>query len=66
MVQGPQVTTGYYNTEESPLQDDWLMTGDDGYLTKNNELIITGRKKELIINSYGKSINPHTMESPDP
>lgn len=63
MVQGPQVTTGYYNTEESPLQDDWLMTGDYGYLTKNNELIITGRKKELIINSYGKSINPHTMES---
>jgi long-chain acyl-CoA synthetase len=63
MVQGPQVTPGYYNCEESPLHDDWLMTGDYGYLTKKGSLIITGRKKELMVNSYGKSISPLKIES---
>ena len=63
MVQGPQVTPGYYNNKKSPLQWNWLMTGDYGYLTKNGCLVITGRKKELIINSYGKSISPHKIES---
>ena len=63
MVQGPQVTKGYYNDTRSPYHGDYLMTGDYGYLTKNGSLVITGRKKELIINSYGKSINPHRIES---
>ena len=63
MVQGPQVTTGYYNDKESPLRGDYLMTGDYGYLTGDGCLVITGRKKELIINSYGKSINPHKIEA---
>ena len=63
MVQGPQVTKGYYNDTRSPYHGDYLMTGDYGYLTKNGSLVITGRKKELIINSYGKSINPHKIES---
>ncbi len=62
MVQGPQVTNGYYNTDETPLVDGWLRTGDYGYLTKDGSLVITGRKKEVIVNSYGKTINPLKIE----
>jgi long-chain acyl-CoA synthetase len=63
MVQGPQVTPGYYNSEESPFSDDWLLTGDYGYLTEQSSLVITGRKKELLVNSYGKSVSPYKIES---
>ncbi len=63
MVQGPQVTPGYYNDKESPFRDDWLLTGDYGYLTEQGCLVITGRKKDVLVNSYGKSINPHKIES---
>lgn len=63
MVKGPQVTKGYFNSHDSPLTDDWLATGDYGCLTPDNHLMITGRKKDLIINSYGKSINPFKTES---
>jgi long-chain acyl-CoA synthetase len=63
MVQGPQVTVGYFNSRESPFRDDWLLTGDYGHLTSQGSLVITGRKKELIVNSYGKSISPLKIES---
>ncbi|MEN6329913.1 MAG: AMP-binding protein [Methanobacteriaceae archaeon] len=64
MVKGPQVTPGYFEDElEPPLKDGWLCTGDLGYITSGGSLIITGRKKELIINSYGKSIDPLHIEA---
>lgn len=64
LVKGPQVTPGYFETElNSPLKDGWFKTGDLGYLTPLGSLVITGRKKELIINSYGKSIDPLKIEA---
>lgn len=66
IVQGPQVTSGYFNDKglNDPLfQDGWLITGDYGHLTSEGSLVITGRKKELIVNSYGKSISPLKIES---
>ncbi len=62
LVNGPQVTQGYFGNEEAPFQDGWLLTGDygrmeDGYLT------ILGRKKELIKTSYGKFVHPMKIES---
>ena len=64
-VQGPQVTSGYFNNKDRNnllLQNNWLLTGDYGYLTSEGSLVITGRKKELIVNSYGKSISPLKIE----
>ncbi len=64
MVKGPQVTLGYFEDElEPPIKDGWLYTGDLGYITPEGSLIITGRRKELIINSYGKSIDPLHIEA---
>ena len=46
----------------SPIEDGWLHTGDYGSLTDDNYLVLNGRKKEVIINSYGKNINPVKIE----
>lgn len=65
LVSGPQVMRGYFHDEaESPLENGWLHTGDYGLLTGENEnyLILNGRKKEVIIDSYGKNINPVKIE----
>jgi long-chain acyl-CoA synthetase len=64
MIRGPQVTPGYLDPSvPTPLQDGWLMTGDLGYLTREGSLVIHGRKKELIVTSYGKNIHPVKAES---
>lgn len=65
IVKGPQVTQGYYNDHarnKQLLKDNWLKTGDYGHITLDGSLVITGRKKELIVNSYGKSISPLKIE----
>lgn len=66
MVRGPQVTHGYFNNEKRNdllFEEGWIFTGDYGYLTPEGRLVITGRKKEMIVNSYGKSISPMKIES---
>ena len=64
LVKGPQVTPGYFEQDlDLTKKEGWLETGDLGYLTPEGSLVITGRKKELIINSYGKSIDPLHIEA---
>lgn len=64
LVKGPQVTPGYFDPNTpSPLSDEWLMTGDLGYMTPEGSLVIHGRKKELIVTSYGKNIHPVAIET---
>lgn len=63
LVKGPQVTSGYFKDDSSSIfKDGWLCTGDLGYMTPEGSLVITGRKKEVIVNSYGKTINPLKIE----
>jgi acyl-CoA synthetase (AMP-forming)/AMP-acid ligase II len=55
--------TGYYNRPDltqKAFNDGWYLTGDLGYLV-NDELFITGRKKDLIIVG-GKNIYPQDVE----
>jgi long-chain acyl-CoA synthetase len=55
LVRGPQV---------SAVSDDgWLHTGDLGTITDEGDLVIIGRKKEILITSYGKNIHPAKIES---
>lgn len=63
---GRNVMQGYYNRPEETsaiLKDGWLYTGDLGHLDDDNRIFITGRKKEIIVLSNGKNINPEEIES---
>ncbi len=57
LVTGPQVAAEY-DGRVSPV----LHTGDLGTLTENGHLKVIGRKKEILINSYGKNINLQKVE----
>jgi long-chain acyl-CoA synthetase len=64
LVKGPQVTTGYFESDIiPPKKGGWLQSGDIGFITPEGSLVITGRKKELLINSYGKSVDPLRIEA---
>ncbi len=65
VASGPNVMQGYYNRPEETadvLKDGWLYTGDLGHLDDEGFLHITGRKKEIIVLSTGKNINPAEIE----
>jgi fatty-acyl-CoA synthase len=64
VVQGPQVFPGYVDPRHNTgvLRDDgWLITGDIGYLTEDERLVLTGRAKDLIVRS-GHNIDPAAIE----
>jgi fatty-acyl-CoA synthase len=64
LVKGPQVFPGYVDPEHDRgvrSEDGWLNTGDVGYLTDDQRLVLTGRAKDLIVRS-GHNINPTDIE----
>lgn len=65
-VKGDVVMKGYYNepelTAEVLSEDGWFNTGDYGYMNKMGLLVITGRKKNIIVLSNGKNIYPEEIE----
>jgi long-chain acyl-CoA synthetase len=66
LIRGPIVMSGYHNRPEVnavALADGWLHTGDLGYLDRGGRLVITGRKKEIIVLASGKNIYPEEIES---
>ena len=67
LVRGANVSPGYYAepaaTEELIDEDGWMHTGDLGSIDADGYLTITGRKKDLIINSSGKNISPQEIET---
>jgi acyl-CoA synthetase (AMP-forming)/AMP-acid ligase II len=59
-VRGPNVTSGYANNPEAnatAFWGEWFRTGDQGVLTADGYLTLTGRLKELI-NRAGEKISP--------
>jgi long-chain acyl-CoA synthetase len=66
LVRGPNVMKGYLNKPEETAKaidsDGWFHTGDQGRFDPEGNLIITGRIKEIIVNSYGKNVSPIPIE----
>ncbi|MFC0845203.1 MULTISPECIES: AMP-dependent synthetase/ligase [Streptomyces] len=64
-LHGGQIFSGYLNepkATEKVLKDGWLATGDIGALDEDGYLTITGRKKEILVTSGGKSVSPVALE----
>lgn len=64
IARGPNIMKGYYNMPEettAALRNDWLYTGDMGYLDEDGYLYIVERKKDLIIRG-GFNIYPRDVE----
>ncbi|MDK1474017.1 AMP-dependent synthetase/ligase [Streptomyces sp. 549] len=64
-VRGEVVFSGYLDdpvATAAVLRDGWLATGDIGYLDDDGHLVITGRKKDVLITSGGKSVSPLLLE----
>ncbi|MER6436665.1 AMP-binding protein [Streptomyces sp. NPDC001185] len=64
-LNGGNVFQGYLNdpkATDATLHDGWLATGDLGSLDDDGYLTITGRKKEILVTSGGKSVSPGVLE----
>ncbi len=65
MVRGENVMHGYWrNPEETErvLKDGWLATGDVGHFDEKGRIVITDRKKDLIVNDKGDNVSPQRIE----
>jgi long-chain acyl-CoA synthetase len=65
LVRGELVMHGYWNNEEETarvLRDGWLHTGDVGHFDDAGRIVITDRKKDLIVNDKGDNVSPQRVE----
>lgn len=67
LVRGPNIMRGYWNDLEATKtaidEENWLYTGDVGFITERGNLKITDRKKYIFVNSGGKNISPQLIEN---
>ncbi|WP_246031642.1 long-chain-fatty-acid--CoA ligase [Salibacterium salarium] len=64
IVRGPQVMKGYWRRPEETgmtFRNDWLLTGDMGYMDEDGYFYIVDRKKDMII-AGGFNIYPREIE----
>ncbi|AKP09165.1 Long-chain-fatty-acid-CoA ligase [Corynebacterium pseudotuberculosis] len=65
LVKGSIVFDGYWKNDEateSSMENGWFNTGDLGEILDSGHLIITGRKKDLIVTAGGKNVSPGPLE----
>jgi long-chain acyl-CoA synthetase len=66
MAKGPQIMQGYYLNPEATRKaidsEGWFDTGDIGWLTPDNQIVLTGRAKDTIVLTNGENIEPQPIE----
>lgn len=66
LLRGPQIMEGYYQNLEATAKaidpEGWFDSGDLGWVTPQNDLVLTGRAKDTIVLSNGENIEPQPIE----
>ncbi|MEH2375703.1 AMP-dependent synthetase/ligase [Nostoc sp.] len=66
LLKGPQIMQGYYQNPEATAKaidaEGWFDSGDLGWLTPQNDLVLTGRAKDTIVLTNGENIEPQPIE----
>jgi long-chain acyl-CoA synthetase len=65
LCRGENVMHGYWRNDAETarvLVDGWLHTGDVGHLDTQGRIVITDRKKDLIVNDKGDNVSPQRVE----
>ncbi|MGC1271326.1 MAG: AMP-binding protein, partial [Croceibacterium sp.] len=65
LVRGEQVMKGYWRNPADTAKaivDGWLHTGDIGHFDPGGRIVITDRKKDIVVNDKGDNIAPQKLE----